>query len=73
MLGLTQMLLTDLLMAALNAPGFSEKQRWELREASDFAGQRVRISPLAQVWPFEVLCRKAGFDDDVIRVRILPL
>ena len=66
--GLTESLLNDLLMAGLNAHGFSEKQRWELRQAAGFVGSRVAMSPLAQCWPFEALGRKAGVDEDVVEV-----
>ena len=63
-------LLKDLLSAALNAAGFSERQRWELSEATDNVRQQIRISPLSQWWPFEVLGRKPHIDEDVIEVRI---
>ena len=65
---LTEALLHDLLMAALNAPGFSEKQRWELFEISGYARSRFRVSPLLQYWPFEVLGRKPNMEEDVVEV-----
>ena len=65
---LTEALLHDLLMAALNAPAFSEKQRWELFEISGYARSRFRVSPLLQYWPFEVLGRKANVEEDVVEV-----
>ena len=65
---LTEALLHDLLMAALNAPGFSEKQRWELFEVSGYARSRFRVSPLLQFWPFEVLGRKPNVEEDVVEV-----
>ena len=65
---LTEALLHDLLMAALNAPGFSEKQRWELFEISGYARSRFRVSPLLQYWPFEVLGRKPKVEEDVVEV-----
>ena len=64
----TEALLHDLLMAALNAPAFSEKQRWELFEISGYARSRFRVSPLLQYWPFEVLGRKANVEEDVVEV-----
>ena len=67
---ITEDLLKDLLSAALNAAGFSEKQRWELSEATDYVRQQFRISPLSQWWPFEVLGRKPHIDEDVIEVRM---
>ena len=67
---ITEDLLKDLLSAALNAAGFSERQRWELSEATDHVRQQFRISPLSQWWPFEVLGRKPHMDEDVIEVRI---
>ncbi len=66
---LTETLLHDLLMAALNAPGFSEKQRWELFEISGYARSHFRVSPLLQYWPFEVLGRKPNVEEDVAEVR----
>ena len=67
---ITEDLLKDLLSAALNAAGFSERQRWELSEATDYARHQFRISPLSQWWPFEVLGRKPQMDEDVVEVRI---
>ncbi|KAL8815488.1 MAG: hypothetical protein Q9191_008462, partial [Dirinaria sp. TL-2023a] len=64
--GLTPSLLEDLLLAGLNAPGFSERQRWELVSAAEGAGEKVRISPLARWWPFEVLGRRQGKKEDVV-------
>lgn len=67
---ITEDLLKDLLSAALNAAGFSERQRWELSEVSDFARHHFRISPLSQRWPFEVLGRKPYMDEDVVEVSV---
>ena len=65
---ITEGLLKDLLSAALNAAGFSERQRWELSEAADHARHHFRISPLSQWWPFQVLGRKPHVDEDVVEV-----
>ena len=67
---ITEDLLQELLSAALNAAGFSERQRWELSEAADVARHHFRISPLCQWWPFEVLGRKPYVDEDVVEVNI---
>ena len=67
---ITEDLLKDLLSAALNAGGFSEKQRWEISEATDYARHHFRISPLSQWWPFEVLGRKTHMDEDVVEVSV---
>ena len=67
--GLTPALLTDLLRAALNTPGFSELQRWTLYHSigADLnIRQNFVISPLAQNWPFEALGRKRGIEEDVV-------
>ncbi|KAL8992584.1 MAG: hypothetical protein Q9169_006987 [Polycauliona sp. 2 TL-2023] len=64
---ISETLLTELLYAALNVPAFSEQQRWQLRNAASATGAKVRMSPLAEVWPFEVLGRKAGIDEDVVQ------
>ena len=65
---ITEDLLKDLLSAALNAAGFSERQRWELSETTDYARHHFRISPLSQWWPFEALGRKPHMDEDVVEV-----
>ncbi|KAL9125123.1 MAG: hypothetical protein Q9217_005622 [Psora testacea] len=59
-------LLRDLLSAALNAPGFSEKQRWELYHTAELVNRSFLISPLAREWPFEVLGRRRGVEEDVV-------
>ncbi|KAI9721267.1 MAG: hypothetical protein M1812_002429 [Candelaria pacifica] len=63
---INEQLLIELVYAGLNAPGFSEGQRARLVRSADWVGGRIRISPLASVWPFEVLGRKADIDEDVI-------
>ena len=67
---LTPQLLKDLLSAALNAPGFSEKQRWELYQSSEHGRESYRMSPLLQYWPFEVLSRKAHMDENLVEVKL---
>ncbi|KAL8839443.1 MAG: hypothetical protein Q9176_004439 [Flavoplaca citrina] len=64
---ISETLLIDLLYAALNVPAFSEQQRWRLRKAASTTGAKVRMSPLAEVWPFEVLGRKVSIDEDVVQ------
>lgn len=61
-------LLLEVMITGLNAPGFGEKQRWELIQAAEYLGQEIRISPLAQWWPWQVLGRRAGIDEDVVKV-----
>lgn len=68
--GLTHALLQDLLLAGLNASGFSESQRWDLVGAAEWAGEKIRVSPLARWWPFEVLGRKMGVEEDVLEVSL---
>ena len=65
---LNEHLLNEYLSAALNAIGFSERQRWELYSVvRDFDGVKVfLISPLAQYWPFEVVGRKTHREEDVV-------
>ncbi|KAL8790657.1 MAG: hypothetical protein Q9213_000505 [Squamulea squamosa] len=64
---ISETLLNDLLYAGLNVPAFSEQQRWHLRKAASTVGAKVRMSPMAEVWPFEVLGRKVGVDEDVVQ------
>lgn len=69
--GLNDSLLRDLVMAGLNAYGFSDKQRWEIHQtAAPFLGREMfRLSDLARGWPFETLGRKRGMEEDVVEVR----
>ena len=68
--GLTVELLTELVYAGLNAPGFSEPQKARLVAAAERVGMGIRLSPLAAFWPFEVLGRKEGVEEDVVEVSI---
>ncbi|KAL8736096.1 MAG: hypothetical protein Q9181_002558 [Wetmoreana brouardii] len=61
---LSESLLMELLYAGLNAPGFSEQQRWTLHQAARLPESRIRMSKFAVDWPFEVLGRKTGMDED---------
>ena len=63
-------LLFEYMITGLNAAGFSERQRWELVQAAEHTGRGIRISPLAQWWPWEALRRRAGIEEDVVQVRI---
>ena len=63
-------LLFEYMITGLNAAGFSERQRWELVQAAEHTGQSIRISPLSQWWPWEALGRRAGIEEDVVRVSI---
>lgn len=66
-------LLFEYMITGLNAVGFSERQRWELVQAAEHTGQSIRISPLSQWWPWEALGRRAGIEEDVVRVSIRRL
>ena len=70
--GVDEQLLRDVVMAGLNAYGFSDKQRWQILEASaSILGRQVfRMSPIARGWPFETLGRKCGYEEDVVEVRL---
>ena len=63
-------LLFEYMITGLNAPGFSERQRWELVQVAEHTGQSIRISPLSQWWPWEALGRRPGIEEDVVQVRI---
>lgn len=67
-LNINQALLTELMIAGLNSPGFSESQRWELVQVSEYVGGEVKLSPLMKWWPWEALGRKAGSEEDVVQV-----
>ena len=81
--GLSEVLLSELLSAGLNAAGFSEHQKWALKSLVEQAivgplsalggGMvTVRMSPVMRWWPWEVLGRKAGVEEDVVLVSALP-
>lgn len=70
---LTEDLLKDLLSAGLNAAGFSENQRWQLYEACEYAKHHFIVSPILQHWPFRALGRKVKIEEDVLKVKPLPL
>lgn len=70
---ISQSLLTELMLAGLNASGFSEKQRWELVQAAEYVGGEVKLSPLMKWWPWETMGRKIGCEEDVIKVRALAI
>ena len=61
-------LVVELMTAGLNAPGFSERQRWELMQAAEYHGPEIRLSPLAEWWPWEALGRKANMPEDLVEV-----
>lgn len=63
-------LLWELMIAGLNAPGFSERQRWELIQAAEYQGPHIGLSPLAEWWPWEVLGRKAYVPEDLVEVSV---
>lgn len=56
--------------AGLNALGFSDSQRAKLVAAAEPVVQGIRISPLAAFWPFEVLSRREGIQEDVVEVSL---
>lgn len=65
---INQSLLTELMFAGLNAPGFSERQRWVLAEAAEYREDEVKLSPLMKWWPWETLGRKTDAEEEVFEV-----
>ena len=39
--------------------------------AAKWAGEKIRVSPLARWWPFEVLGRKVEVEEDVVEVSLI--
>lgn len=70
--GLNEGLLKELVLAGLNAYGFSDAQRYQLYvSASPILGRDwIRLSPLMSKWPFEVVGRKSGYEEDIVEVRL---
>ena len=68
--GLNEGLLKELVLAGMNAYGFSDAQRYEIYlTASPILGRDwIRLSPLMPKWPFEAVGRKPGFEEDVVEV-----
>lgn len=70
-LNINQALLTELMIVGLNTSGFSESQRWELVQVSEYVGAEVKLSPLMKWWPWEALGRKAGSEEGVVEVCLI--
>jgi hypothetical protein len=66
--GLDQKLLTDLLEAGLQCPGFNERQKFALVMASKIPTQYHRLSAIARYWPFDTLSMKANTSDAAMTV-----
>jgi hypothetical protein len=66
--GLDQNLLRDFIFAGMNCPGFGERQKHELVTAAGFWGGGVNISHLSCFWPFDLISRKEGIDDETVKV-----
>ena len=71
--GLNTSLLRDIVMASLNCPGFSDKQRWYIADcAKPIIGDKVlRISSWSFATPFTILSRKPGYEEDVMEVSLV--
>ena len=72
--GLNEGLLKELVLAGMNAYGFSDRQRWELYHAAagSLGRQWMKLSPMMRVWPWEVVGRKAGWEEDIVEVGFSP-
>lgn len=66
--GLEQNLLRDFIFAGMNCPGFGERQKHTLVTAAGYWGGGVPVSPLSCAWPFDLLGRKPGLDDQTVKV-----
>ncbi len=66
---LTLQLLQELVHAGLEAPGFSETQRAQIIDAAGgLVGIPVYVTPIAGIWPFEVLQRKDDVSEELVQV-----
>lgn len=70
--GLNETFLRELVLAGMNAHGFSDRQRWELfMAAAGVLGREwIRLSSFMGRWPFETLGRKSAWEEDVVEVRL---
>ena len=66
--GLDQNLLRDFIFAGMNCPGFGERQKHELATAAGFWGGGIAISSLNCFWPFDLVGRKDGTEDETVKV-----
>ena len=73
--GLNETFLRELVLAGMNAHGFSDRQRWELfMAAAGVLGREwIRLSSFMGRWPFETLGRKSAWEEDVVEVRLVSL
>ena len=68
--GLDQKLLMEFIFAGMNCAGFGERQKFELVTAAKYWGGGVKISPLACFWPFDVIGRRYGLDDNMVKASL---
>lgn len=65
--GLSQKLLTDLLLAAVNVKAFAPAQKYELCQTAGRFGRGVPLDPTAQFWPFQTMAAKLDQPDNVVQ------
>ena len=66
--GLDQNLLRDFIFAGMNCPGFGERQKHELITTAGYWGSAIMTSPLNCFWPFDLISRQPGMDDETVKV-----
>ena len=66
--GLDQNLMRDFIFAGMNCPGFGERQKYELKNRGGVWGLAIDMSPLNYFWPFDLIGRKVGMDDETVKV-----
>lgn len=69
---LTSQLLQELLTAGLKCSGFSESQKAELIDATEYRVKvEVYVPGIARIWPFEALCFRPGASEQLLAVDII--
>ena len=66
--GLDQKLLRDFIFAGINCAGFGERQKHELVTAAGWWGSAIDVPPLNYFWPFDLISRKHGIDNETVKV-----
>ena len=65
--GLNQVLLVDLLFAAVNVPCFTLVQKSALCQAAGSFGRGIQLSPFGEHWPFQTLEPTSSAEDPTIK------
>ena len=66
--GLDHNLLFDFVYAGLNCHGFGERQKYTLLRYANLTEKDVKMSKFCRSWPFDIVGKKFGMDDENVEV-----